>query len=142
MTMEARVSERPLRRYGVVLGVCVLAGAVAGGISAAFGDRAGTGPAIVAVAASVSMAAGLWVCARWWRELDEAAQEAHKWAWWWGSTFGLAIGAVALFTLSYGAPAALTGSPKSLLLGGAGIIALAQTIGYGVAWAMWWLRRR
>jgi len=25
----------------------------------------------------------------WWRALDEAAQEAHKWAWWWGGNLGL-----------------------------------------------------
>ena len=88
------------------------------------------------------MAAGLWVCAHWWRALDEAAQEAHKWAWWWGSTVGLAIGSVALFTLAYAAPDALTAAPKDLLLGGAAILGAGQIAGYGVAWAFWWLQRR
>ncbi len=141
-TMEARVSERPLARYGLLMAVCLIAGGIAGGVSAAFGETAGAGPLIVAGSVGLAMAAGLWVCAGWWRSLDEAAQEAHKWAWWWGSTFGLAIGSVALFTLAYATPGALTAEPKDLLLGGAGILALGQTAGYGIAWAFWWLQRR
>lgn len=139
---EETVSERPLSRYAAVMGFCVLAGMVAGGLSTAFGDLDGVGPAIVAGAVGIAMALTLWACARWWRALDEAAQEAHKWAWWWGSTFGLAIGSVALFTLAYGTPGGLTAQPKDLLLGGAAIIGLSQAVGYGVAWAFWWLQRR
>lgn len=139
---EEDVSERPLSRYAAVMGFCVLAGAIAGGLSVAFGDVDGFGPVIVAGAVGIAMALALWACARWWRALDEAAQEAHKWAWWWGSTFGLAIGSVVLFTLAYATPGALTAEPKDLLLGGAGIIGLSQTIGYAVAWAFWWLKRR
>ena len=142
MSMEMRVSEHPLRRYGLVMGVCVVAGGIAGGVSAAFGDQSSAGPVVVAASVGLAMAAGLWVCARWWRGLDEAAQEAHKWAWWWGSTFGLAIGTVALFTLAYGASEALTAEPKDLLLGGAALIGLTQTVGYGIAWVVWWLQRR
>ncbi len=142
MTAEVSVSERPLARYGVVMGVCVLAGIIAGGVSAAFGDSGPAAPAIVAGTVGLAMAIGVWACARWWRGLDEAAQEAHKWAWYWGSTFGGSLGAVALFTLAYGAEASLTADPQDLLLGGAAIIGVAQMIGYGVAWAVWWLRRR
>ena len=142
MSMEMRVSEHPLRRYGALIAVCMVTGGIAGGVSAAFGDQSSAGPVIVAGSVGLAMAAGLWVCARWWRGLDEAAQEAHKWAWWWGSTFGLAIGMVALFTLAYGAPDALTAEPKDLLIGGAALIGLAQTLGYSVAWAVWWLQRR
>lgn len=140
--MEARVTERPLTRYGLLMAVCLLAGGVAGGVSAAFGDTAGAGPLIVAGSVGLAMAAGLWVCARWWRALDEAAQEAHKWAWWWGSTAGLAVGSVILYTLMYAAPDRLTGEPKDLLLAGAALIGGAQTVGYGIAWAFWWLQRR
>lgn len=142
MMTEVKVSERPLARYGVVVGVCLLAGGIAGGVSAAFGDSGPMAAPIVAGAVGLAMAAGLWVCARWWRDLDEAAQEAHKWAWYWGSTFGGSLGAVALFTLAYAAEAALTAEPKDLLLGGAAIIGVSQMIGYGVAWAVWWQKRR
>lgn len=136
------MSERPLARYGVVMGVCVLAGMIAGGVSAAFGDSGPLAVPIVAATVALAMGVGIWVCARWWRGLDEAAQEAHKWAWYWGSTFGGSLGAVALFTLAYGAEASLTADPQDLLLGGAAIIGVAQMIGYGVAWAIWWQRRR
>ncbi len=142
MSMEMRVSEHPLRRYGALMATCMVAGGIAGGVSAVFGDRSSAGPVIVAASVGLAMAAVLWICARWWRGLDEAAQEAHKWAWWWGSTFGLAIGTVALFTLAYGTPDALTAAPDDLLLGGAALIGLTQTLGYGIAWAVWWLRRR
>jgi hypothetical protein len=146
MSMEVRVSERPLARYGAVVAVCILAGAVAGGISGAMASISGEGgagvAAVVAVSTGLAMAAVLWACDRWWRGLDEAAQEAHKWAWWWGSTFGLAIGGVALFTLVFAAGDGLSGEPKDLLLGGAALVAGVQTVGYGVAWAVWWLKRQ
>ena len=62
------------------------AGGIAGGVSAAVGDGGWSSAPTVAGAVGLAMAVGLWVCARWWRGLDEAAQEAHKWAWWWGSS--------------------------------------------------------
>jgi hypothetical protein len=140
--MEARVSQNPLAQYGRLIAVCLVAGGIAGAVSAAFGETAGAGPLIVAGSVGLAMAAALWVCTRWWRSLDEAAQEAHKWAWWWGSTAGLAIGSVALYTLVYSAPEAITAAPKDLLLGGAGFVVVVQTLGYAVAWAFWWLKRR
>ncbi len=140
--LEVNVSERPLARYGLVVGVSMLAGGIAGGVAAAFGDRTGSGPLIVAGTIGLAMAVAIWVCARWWRDLDEAAREAHKWAWYWGSTFGGGLGVVALFTLAYAAEASLTAEPRDLLIGGAGIVLVAQFVGYGIAWAVWWLRRR
>ena len=140
--MEASVNDNPVARYGGLMLVCLIAGGIAGGVSAAFGETAGVGPFIVAGSVGLAMAAGLWVCARWWRALDEAAQEAHKWAWWWGSTAGLAVGSVVLFTVMYATPDRLTGEPKDLLMAGAALIGGAQTVGYGIAWAFWWLQRR
>jgi hypothetical protein len=136
------MSERPLARYGALVFVCLLAGGIAGGVSAAVGDGGWSSAPTVAGAVGLAMAVGLWVCARWWRGLDEAAQEAHKWAWWWGSTFGGSLGGVALFTLAYSGESALTGDPADILIGGAGLIVIAQALGYGVAWAVWWLQRR
>jgi len=90
------------------------------------------------------MAIGLWSCTLWWRGLDEAAQEAHKWAWWWGSTFGLAIGGVVLFAVVLGAGDRLLAGRASddLVLIGAALVGFVQIAGYGIAWAVWWLRRR
>lgn len=139
------MSQHPLARYGAVLGVGLVAGGVAGGTAGAvsvLGPDSIAGAALIAVVTSAAMALALWVSLRWWRGLDEAAQEAHKWAWWWGASIGMALSGVALFTMIYGAPGRLGGDPADILLGGAAIVALFQLAGYGVAWIVWWLKRR
>lgn len=144
--LETRVSDHPLRRYGAVLGVCVLAGMTAGGVAGivtATSDEASIGgAALIATAVALSMAAGLWASYRWWKGLDEAAQEAHKWAWWWGSTVGLAFAGVVLLTLLYGAGDLGEAPIKSMLMLGCAVVTGCQIVGYGVAWAAWWLKRR
>ena len=146
MTMEGRVSKHPLARYGAVLGICGLAGAGGGlvvGIVTASSPQDGPArAAIIAAAVTLAMAAGLWACLRWWRGLDEAAQEAHKWAWWWGSTVGLAFAGVVLLTLIYGAAEVFDGPAKPLFMAGAALVVGFQTLGYGIAWGLWWLKRR
>ena len=146
MVLEARVSERPLARYGAVLGICGIAGAGAGivsGIVTASSDEASIGgAALIASAVALAMAAGLWASFRWWQGLDEAAQEAHKWAWWWGSTVGLAFAGVILLTVLYGAGELGEAPVKSVLMAGCAVVTGCQMVGYGVAWAAWWLKRR
>jgi hypothetical protein len=147
--MEVCVSERPLARYGVYVGVCLLAGAVAGilsgGLAKVSGSTSVTSLVVSVVVISLAMAAGIWACLRWWRTLDEAAQEAHKWAWWWGSTGGLAIGGTALLTVmiaSLDRDLVIALPAQELIyvsaLGTVGV----QGVGYGIAWAVWWLKRR
>jgi len=145
MSLETGLEEHPLRRYGVVLGVCVLAGLFAGtisGIAQSTNGGVGLTAIIVGLAVTIAMGAGLWSCSRWWAGLDEAAQEAHKWAWWWGSTYGLAFGAVILFTTVAVTGDSLSGKPRDMMVMGAALLAVSQTVGYGIAWAVWWLRRR
>ncbi len=146
MPKSVRVSQNPLGRYGAVMGICLLAG-LGGGVivaivSAVFGEGSLAGALIVAAAVAVSMTVGMWVTLRWWRGLDEAAQEAHKWAWWWGATLGLAGSAIVLFTWTSVFESTLTAGPKDLFLSGALVVVLCQTVGYGLAWAAWWLKRR
>lgn len=140
------MSEHPLRRYGAVLGICCLAGMGAGfvaGIVTAISDEASIGgAALIAAAVALSMAAGLWASLKWWKGLDEAAQEAHKWAWWWGSTVGLAFAGVILLTALYGAGDLGEAPIKSTLMIGAAIVTGCQMVGYGISWAVWWLKRR
>lgn len=143
------MSEHPLRRYGVVLGVSLLAGGLAGGLSrglaAVLGSTSPVSLAVTVVAISLSMAAGLWACLRWWRALDEAAQEAHKWAWWWGSTCGLVLGGIVLLTVmtaSLDRDLLIALPAQELIyLSALGTVAV-QGVGYGIAWAVWWLKRR
>ncbi len=93
-----------------------------------------------------SLAAGV----AWMRSIDEAAQEAHKWSWYWGGSGGMAVGAVlvCLATLpqasSIHIPSWLEGrtDPAAYAATGAFAILLLMLAGYILAWAWWWLRRR
>ena len=93
-----------------------------------------------------SMAAGV----AWMRSIDEAAQEAHKWSWYWGGSGGMAVGAVlvCLATLpqagSIHIPSWLDDrtDPAAYAATGAFAMLLLMLVGYLVAWAWWWWRRR
>jgi len=99
---------------------------------------------------SVVMGGAIWVAAIWMRTIDEAAQEAHKWAWYWGGTTGMAVGAVIglMAQLPQAAGVALPSllpdrtDPAAYMATGAALMALIMTAGYTIAWAVWWLRHR
>ncbi len=131
--------------YLGALGLTLVAGLL-GGIGAAyFGDWPGiTGFALTLLVHAAAFGAAILVGIWWWRGIDEAAREAHKWAWWWGGCSGMIVGAVFLLTaLSRPAETALSGLDASqVFAGGMILVLLCQTIGYGIAWAVWWARRR
>lgn len=145
-------ASRPKRPFGLgtyvllLVGVAAVAGLASvghnliGGQSDAL-DLALTA-ALMAVTMAVAMAASVW----WWRGIDEAAREAHKWAWWWGGTGGTAIGAIILIALTVrddpAIPGAVGPGAAELVAGGMVAILLFQTAGYAVAWAVWWLKHR
>jgi hypothetical protein len=102
------------------------------------GETAGFQPWLVAAILLLSGAATLLI----WRRLDEAAREAHKWAWYWGGSAGL-VAVLAMLMLGdrafdLAADVGLTNSFES----GITAVLLLQVIGYLIAWAWWWLRRR
>jgi hypothetical protein len=149
MSREGGVSQQPLKRYAVVLGVCLLAGGLAGGLSgglaAAFGSTSVVSLVASVAAITLAMAAAIWACLRWWKGLDEAAQEAHKWAWWWGSTGGLALGGVVLLSVmiaSMDRDLVVAMPAQELIYVSALGTVFTQGLGYGIAWAVWWLKRR
>ena len=96
----------------------------------------------------VVMAGALAVCLYWWRRTDEAAREAHKWSFFWGATCGIGLLGVALPPLLPGGR--LVGMARSLdfqsdtelVLFGLLLVMAVQLVGYTVAWAIWWLKRR
>lgn len=106
----------------------------------------GIGAAILVACAGL-IALG-YLCIYWWSRLDEAAREAHKWAWWWGGTSGTALGGVALIVLERAVltgplqAGRLLGQPLDSMAVGALLLILLQAAGYALAWAAWWLRRR
>lgn len=86
----------------------------------------------------------------WMRSIDEAAQEAHKWSWYWGGSAGIALGGVALCltslpqAASLDIPTWLSGrtDPAAYAATGAFAMLLLMLVAYGLAWTVWWMRRR
>lgn len=142
---------RPKRPFGLgtfvlmMIGIA-LVGGVAGAAAAALGDHPGPlGMALTAALMAVAMAIALAVCVWWWRGIDEAAREAHKWAWWWGGSSGMALGAILMLSLSFSddsSPPGVEASAPDLVAAGVFAILLFQLAGYGIAWAVWWLKHR
>jgi len=96
------------------------------------------------------MVGSLAVGAVWMRSIDEAAREAHKAAWYWGGSGGMAVGGV--FAILATLPAAAQWNIPSMLpertdpavyaaTGAFGLMTL-MIIGYTIVWAWWWLARR
>lgn len=85
----------------------------------------------------------------WMRSIDEAAQEAHKWSWYWGGSAGMAVGMVAFIismmpiTAKWQPPVLFerTDPVAYMSLGAVALLALMMA-GYGVAWVWWWWSRR
>ena len=113
-------------------------------------DFAAAVPAIVSPIIIGAMVTALVVALVWMRFIDEAAREAHKFAWYWGGLSGLATGGVfvILATLpqaaSFDAQAmfGVRDDPAAYMALGATLLAAVMTAGYLVAWAAWWLKRR
>ena len=82
----------------------------------------------------------------WWRSLDEAAKEAHKWAWWWGGNLGFIVGGAAVVIAALNGvhllPARVPHTDAALIALGVIAAFAAQAVGYGVAWCGWWVARR
>lgn len=104
-------------------------------------------PAVMATFFVVSVGLVTWAAFYCWSLLDEAQKEAHKWAWYWGGSTGLMVGAiVVLIALKVDPHLAEAirpnGSSATFVAMGFMGAALSTVAGYGVAWAAWWLTRR
>jgi len=147
MNISTALARRPLVRYLAAAVGCAIGGGIGAGVAVGFGSTSPVGLLIAAVGGTVGMLIAIWATLMWWNTLDEAAREAHKWAWWWGSNGGIAFGGIAaitLFSTARGgqALASLGSDPVDLLLLGGFICAMFQVFGYALAWAGWWLARR
>lgn len=82
----------------------------------------------------------------WWRSQDEAAKEAHKWAWWWGGNLGFVAGGGGVVIAALAGvnllPAAVPHTDAALIALGVVAAFAAQAVGYGIAWCGWWIARR
>jgi hypothetical protein len=79
-----------------------------------------------------------------WRNIDEAAREAHKFAWLWGGSVAMLVVLALAYLVGDARLVAWMGerSPSGWVLFGVLSLTTAQLIGYGLVWAGWWLRQR
>lgn len=106
-----------------------------------------TAPLASGLAAAAAMIATMLFAVLDWPSHDEAAQAAHRVAWFWGATLGAVISAAVLAVLRGAGSAGITiAYPPSDPLGyiSLGVIAtlLCQFACYLVAWAGWWISKR
>jgi hypothetical protein len=94
--------------------------------------------------AAVLMLGALAIGWVWMRSIDEAARTAHKTAWFWGGSAGMALGGVGVilamlpsaerWTVDLGGR---TDPAYYMAAGAFGMICLL-CLGYTIAWAWWW----
>jgi hypothetical protein len=110
----------------------------------------------------LAMAVALVFACLHWRRLDEAGRTAHRFAWFWGSTWALmalsiaACVVLAIPTLRQAANQGITdyfgridaeahsrfGVPLLAFLAGLFLTGILQAVGHLAAWLFWWAGRR
>ena len=138
--------------FGLVLLAGLATGGVLGYLKAGGRDVMISSAALwtVGVFAAITMLISLWVGLKWMSSIDEAAQEAHKWAWYWGGSSGMAVGGALVIMASLPQAAAINipawysdrTDPAAYAATGAFAMLALMLVGYGVAWAWWWWARR
>lgn len=107
----------------------------------------GSGPlAIVLMGLVVTALSALmiWLSAKYWGRIDEAAREAHKWAWFWGANIALLPALIGFILLverpDIEAPLwpGFDATPAHYVATGGLIVIGLLGIGYGLAWLGWW----
>lgn len=94
---------------------------------------------------AAAVIAGTVFSLRWWRLLDEVAREAHKFAWYWGGSAGIAFGGLMIILVDADKitlPARVGDLAGDSFAAGAVMVMVAQLVGYLVAWVGWWWSRR
>lgn len=105
---------------------------------------------VVAAMAVIIMTGGMVVTVAWMRSIDEAAQEAHKAAWFWGGTAGMMVGGILIILTvlpqarTWAIPSGFEGraDPAAYAATGGAAMMLIMVLGYTIVWAWWWWRRR
>lgn len=133
----------PARRYVITLAALVVAFIGVNLVLSSIGFR----PSSTALMAmTLGFAALVFVVTgRYWRGIDEAAREAQKSAWFWGGSIGGAVAFLGMMSNPFGVVDAIvpaSADREALLVYGAVIGMVGQMIGYFLAWAYWWARRR
>jgi hypothetical protein len=123
----------------------LLIGAIGGTVFAASDDLGfKVPPAVAASGALIAMAVVSVASVIYWRNLDEAAREAHKFAWFWGGSASLVLVIPILPLLNTAQLVAAFGPhpPSDWVIGGVLSLLGLQVVGYSLIWVGWWLVRR
>jgi hypothetical protein len=140
--MNALRPTRPLLGLVLLLALVIAFAVVPRALHLAWGA-----PVALTVLA-VAVVAALWLGGVYWSRIDEAAKEAQKTAYFWGGSFGGAIGALLVFWLCVPSGSAayhwLTGAlpHMPLMVLGVGVVLIVQTVGFLLGWAIWWGAKR
>jgi hypothetical protein len=145
-----RVAGWSVLGIAAVLALLFVAGVAVGYLAAhgtLDGDRAMLW--IMVAFAVVGMAGAYWIGLAWMRNIDEAAREAHKAAWYWGGVGGMSVGGVLMILAmlpqarTVAIPAFNVGDahPAAYAASGAFALMLLMVMGYTLFWGFWWLRR-
>ena len=152
MAGKRKIITQSVIAFGLFVLAAFVMGGVLGYLEAQGQDITSSAGALWAVGgfAAVTMLISLWVGFKWMSSIDEAAQEAHKWAWYWGGSGGMAVGGVLVIMASLPQAAAIEipawysdrVDPAAYAASGAFAMLILMLIGYGLAWAWWWWARR
>lgn len=121
------------------------------GVAAGFALSRGAGldppPSLRWGVFAVSLVFAVWLTLIYWRRIDEAAREAQKSAWFWGSGCGALVGFAGVMSLvsqdpTMGGWLPPDASAADLVQVGATAVLTCQVIGFFIAWAIWWWRMR
>ncbi|MCY1648251.1 hypothetical protein OVA11_14625 [Caulobacter sp. SL161] len=79
-----------------------------------------------------------------WRNIDEAAREAHKFAWFWGGSTTMLLGVGVALLIGDDRLVAIAGphSPSEWFAIGMFSLMAVQLAAYSLVWSIWWLRQR
>lgn len=131
-------------RKNALMALVLLGGAVLG-VSLRW--VVGLPPMIAVGAAVVSLGLLTWLAFYCWGLTDEVQKEAHKWAWYWGGSTGMLVGLVGVLIALRIDPHLAeairpNGTSKTFVELGVMAGAGSTIIGYGLAWAAWWMTKR
>jgi hypothetical protein len=128
-----------------IMAVLALVGGIGGAVFAAGSDLGfAVAPALLASGALIAMIVLTLVSVVYWRNLDEAAREAHKFAWFWGGSASLVLVIPILPLVSTTRLVAAFGPhpPSDWAIGGVLAFLGLQITCYGLIWLGWWLVRQ
>lgn len=141
---SGRQARRQTIAQQALVGCCIV-GAICGAGYALVDEMDLKVPsALIAAACAVLVPGALIPSIIYWRNIDEAAREAHKFAWFWGGSCATLLVLPLAFLVGDIRLVAWMGqrSPSEWVLFGVMSLTIAQLAGYGLAWAGWWLRQR